>query len=726
MIVRSRKHPEKDQIHSYKRIFHSMIYPVLSVIIIAIICLFFLYQGAVIKQISATESDRITTIGNRIHAVNTSIQEMGLRFLKTLKTTRDLYETDRDNMLFNLLTEQERKYVDSIYLYIPGEKYVVIYPANTWRSVNQMDEEELAATDARVIDLIRNYDQYYRLSPMLRTASDESRQLTYILPLFTLAKSNYNPVMVVNISSEWINSLIDLPGGYAFVLDGSNDIISTNTGLFKNEIDLYGDLHLGTIQAKQSATGSFFGNYHGEKSLFLFHAPEWGNWKIVDIIPINKICPELNRMLVLSIAICMLGVALSVLLDYLLSKQVFAPISKAYVQLQNIENQSKSNQYRLKQEYLHAICSGMVSFDHSDREKALQMLDFSIDTDRPFTLIGIGIAEKTIAEIREPILNIIMGRECELYEINSQEAMLICQPDSMEISQIADSVARLILAFGWLAVSSQFDAWEQFSKAVRQMKSQLAFARFWQISRGRVALFKGKESIPSKISDNGKKLMEAIQNRSKEGACGLLEQVIYSGSEIDYAVFRSFLVHLAFEVTFTVRSIPGLSKEEESQLQNKIGNQFIHLVENADTVEEVYLLFSDAIRSIPDNASNRGHSAISTAVCQKVQQQYTNPNLSITSIAEEIGLSGNYVSRIFQSQIGISFTNYLIEVRIKAACDLLTTTDQPVEMIAELVGISNTKYFYSLFKKVMNMTPREYRLYRLGLKSNKQLSGEEQ
>ena len=85
-------------------------------------------------------------------------------------------------------------------------------------------------------------------------------------------------------------------------------------------------------------------------------------------------------------------------------------------------------------------------------------------------------------------------------------------------------------------------------------------------------------------------------------------------------------------------------------------------------------------------------------------------------IADEIGLSGNYVSRIFQNQVGVSFSNYLVEVRIKAACDLLTTTDQPVEMIAELVGISNTKYFYSLFKKVMNLTPREYRLYQLSQK----------
>lgn len=88
---------------------------------------------------------------------------------------------------------------------------------------------------------------------------------------------------------------------------------------------------------------------------------------------------------------------------------------------------------------------------------------------------------------------------------------------------------------------------------------------------------------------------------------------------------------------------------------------------------------------------------------------YNNPDLSLNLLSEELFLAPAYISSLFKRYTNTNLKNYLIQVRLKAACQLLETTDLCVYEIAEAVGYTNSQYFSVIFKKYIGTAPLEYR-----------------
>jgi len=98
------------------------------------------------------------------------------------------------------------------------------------------------------------------------------------------------------------------------------------------------------------------------------------------------------------------------------------------------------------------------------------------------------------------------------------------------------------------------------------------------------------------------------------------------------------------------------------------------------------------------------HAAISL-----IKEQYTQANLSIQDIAQQVNISRSKLYRAFMEIAGISPIQYLAEQRISAACALLARTDIPIKKITAKVGFKDSLYFSKVFKKKMQRTPRQYR-----------------
>jgi YesN/AraC family two-component response regulator len=92
-----------------------------------------------------------------------------------------------------------------------------------------------------------------------------------------------------------------------------------------------------------------------------------------------------------------------------------------------------------------------------------------------------------------------------------------------------------------------------------------------------------------------------------------------------------------------------------------------------------------------------------------IQQNYSDPSLCIDSIASKIGLSADYLSRIYRQETGTSILERIISVRMDRARAMLSTTSETIQIIASSVGYINLSYFYKLFKKENGVTPAEYR-----------------
>mgnify|MGYP001444979548 CR=1 FL=1 len=96
-------------------------------------------------------------------------------------------------------------------------------------------------------------------------------------------------------------------------------------------------------------------------------------------------------------------------------------------------------------------------------------------------------------------------------------------------------------------------------------------------------------------------------------------------------------------------------------------------------------------------------------VLELINEQLSSHTLSLKSIADEVYLNATYLGRIFKEQMGETFSNYLINLRINKAKELLSDPAMKVYEVSEQVGYSDTAYFTKLFKSRVGVTPFEYK-----------------
>ena len=113
------------------------------------------------------------------------------------------------------------------------------------------------------------------------------------------------------------------------------------------------------------------------------------------------------------------------------------------------------------------------------------------------------------------------------------------------------------------------------------------------------------------------------------------------------------------------------------------------------------------LKGLNDLAKGRHSAAVAKAV-DYISQHYME-DISLGYLAELACKSTNYFSCIFKKEMGMNFNEYLNEVRIRRAKELLRTTDSMIYEVSESVGYHDYKYFTKVFKKVCGCSPSEFK-----------------
>lgn len=90
-------------------------------------------------------------------------------------------------------------------------------------------------------------------------------------------------------------------------------------------------------------------------------------------------------------------------------------------------------------------------------------------------------------------------------------------------------------------------------------------------------------------------------------------------------------------------------------------------------------------------------------------QQHYDENIRLEELAALSFLSPSYFSKVFKEYTDQTLTQFIQNQRIQAACQQLRSTDIPIDSIAEDVGYKDIKSFYAVFRKLMGVTPGQYR-----------------
>jgi len=89
--------------------------------------------------------------------------------------------------------------------------------------------------------------------------------------------------------------------------------------------------------------------------------------------------------------------------------------------------------------------------------------------------------------------------------------------------------------------------------------------------------------------------------------------------------------------------------------------------------------------------------------------EHYEEKLRLEDVAEFLYMNPNYFSSLFKREMGLSFVDYVNELRIGKARTLLLETDEKVYEVSIRVGYSNFSYFNKLFKRLNGVTPQAYR-----------------
>ncbi|MBC8547169.1 response regulator [Clostridiaceae bacterium NSJ-31] len=92
-----------------------------------------------------------------------------------------------------------------------------------------------------------------------------------------------------------------------------------------------------------------------------------------------------------------------------------------------------------------------------------------------------------------------------------------------------------------------------------------------------------------------------------------------------------------------------------------------------------------------------------------IEENYSDENFSLQDAANFAHVSPQHLSRVFRHEIGITFMDYVTRIRIRKAIELLRDADLKIYEIAQKVGYSSQHYFSSAFKRVLGVSPLEYR-----------------
>jgi two-component system response regulator YesN len=136
--------------------------------------------------------------------------------------------------------------------------------------------------------------------------------------------------------------------------------------------------------------------------------------------------------------------------------------------------------------------------------------------------------------------------------------------------------------------------------------------------------------------------------------------------------------------------------------------QLVGLYSQAGDVFTVMLNALEKTEQLPITAGEPVRNETARQMIDYVNAHFRS-DISVQQLARRFAINPSYISQLFRKELGETFTEYLTRLRIQYACRLLRDTELTINELAEKSGYSDYFYFSRVFKKMLGMTPSQYR-----------------
>ncbi len=145
--------------------------------------------------------------------------------------------------------------------------------------------------------------------------------------------------------------------------------------------------------------------------------------------------------------------------------------------------------------------------------------------------------------------------------------------------------------------------------------------------------------------------------------------------------------------------------------QQVMREKFLYRFQFCVTYEDYFSLLLELIHEIIETKTQISDHALSASVAdakEYIQSHYME-KIHLDDVAKAVCLSATYLSAIFKKEMHMSMSEFINTVRIDAAKEMLVSSDASLYSIADACGYSDEKYFQHQFKKIIGITPVQFR-----------------
>lgn len=257
---------------------------------------------------------------------------------------------------------------------------------------------------------------------------------------------------------------------------------------------------------------------------------------------------------------------------------------------------------------------------------------------------------------------------------------------------------------------------QHICRSYRDAKAALEFRHI--IGTNRVLTF-GDTGLaptnPEEIILGGleKELVLKVKLGLEKEAHDMLEQIEKRVIEYKFVSLAQVRL-LAIQISLLLfKEMEELIERQESLKENRDTlNAYYHELERYPTIQDIF----DSIRQLIVrflSLANRQREIQTKSIVMKamdfMEQHFATEGLSLQDIARVVHVSPTYLSILFKKEKNITFSDYLLKVRMTSAIELLRMSDLKSYEIADQVGYSNPQYFSQCFRKYTGYSPSDYR-----------------
>lgn len=749
-----------------KKYFRSFLMVVLVIDLLVTLVLSLLYGTVQIQRTTAHSVSQLEQACNSTDILYNSMQALKNQVITDPETVSFLLSSETDRLQEARLGVKLRAWRTAN----PYMRYLTLYNNTNKRFVSSSDagSAESLNTDELYKNLGNKYYACYlrNVGAAHLTQRNKSEQTyAFVFPV-RINPNGSEDLLIVDVKDSYFyQSLAPLRLGgseQTLVLQGAqNEIIAEMTANAHEDSFrvLPADNEWTEITEKDALTGSYFHWDPPYRKFVTYATAANAGWTIYDIQPASAVYSGITGIALVSVIMLLVTMGFGWILSRRLSSQLYAPIKVLYENYVTREHDEKQgNELELLSDAFSTMYSKADQLEQgliaSFRESKNMYLHYLLSGEEEKVLSSLSVYERLQIDLSAPhfcpiVIECVLQSDDTGENAAQQDANLfICfyalenitrevlsSARSVEFLRAGESRFVVLLSLNEDTVSEQMqqglntvaetmrnefhidttvcvgsmvDSWSNINLAYEQARAALNSRS--SNNYGRVFFARdSSHSMSSEVYYNKmhSRLAEYLRSSDINSCSAEFDEALTAMEDISFKTAKTYFHHVLMSVLddFSV----SFEKDDTSFAQLI---QYLSKIENCQNVQSLKTVFLIFLEELSRQLSfNRKSSNQDAALQAKdyIDRNYHNPDLSLRMLAELVELSPAYLGKVFTAVTTYTFNDYLNNVRTARAAELLTTTKQPVSKISEEVGILNTNYFYSLFKKRYGVTPSAYR-----------------